>query len=153
MSDDGMKRPAPEAASTAITNKKTRAEIPRADFRVEPKLGRVPRFSSRKPAVKLSDTFTGFKKKQSLRENAAIALANVESGRWTVSNLHNSVNALYAAFHTGCGVTAKRPFDPVQTDAVSSLKACVEQITSHDTLTYPRLSRRPPPPNPHAPPP
>ena len=33
------------------------------------------------------------KKKNSLRENCAVAKANVESGLWTVSNLHNSVNA------------------------------------------------------------
>ena len=43
-----------------------------------------------------------------------------------MSNLHNSVNALYASFHTGTGATAKRPFDAEQTDAVSSLKAWIE---------------------------
>lgn len=72
-------------------------------FRIEPILGRVPRFTSRKPVEKLADTRTGFKKKNTLRENAAAALEGVESGRWTASNLHNSVNALYATFHTGCG--------------------------------------------------
>ena len=98
----------------------------KAAFRVEPILGRVPRFTSRKPVEKLTDTRTGFKKKNTLRENAAAALEGVESGRWTASNLHNSVNALYATFQTGCGATAKRPFDAVQTDAVSSLKAWIE---------------------------
>ena len=114
------KRAAPAASADS-----KRAKVV-AELRVEPSLGRVPRYTSRKPAAKLTDTRTGFKKKNSLRENCAVAKANVDSGRWTVSNLHNSVNALYASFHTGTGATAKRPFDAVQTDAVSSLKAWIE---------------------------
>ena len=113
---------AKRAAPAASADSRKRAKVV-AEFRVEPSLGRVPRYTSRKPAAKLTDTRTGFKKKNSLRENSAIAKANVESGRWTVSNLHNSVNA---SFHTGTGATAKRPFDAVQTDAVSSLKAWIE---------------------------
>ena len=96
------------------------------DLRVEPVLGIIPLFTSRKPAVKLADTRTGFKKKLSLRQNCVIAETNVESGRWTASDLHNSVNALYASFRTGTGATATWPFDAVQTDAVSSLKAWIE---------------------------
>ena len=117
---------AKRAAAAASADSRKRAKAKEAELRVEPSLGRVPQFTSRKPAAKLADTRTGFKKKNSLRENCAIAKGNVESGRWTVSNLHNSVNALYASFHTGTGATAKRPFDAVQTDAVSSLKAWIE---------------------------
>ena len=87
------KRAAPGASSESLDRKRAKAKV--AELRVEPSLGRVPRYTSRKPAAKLADTRTGFKKKNSLRENCAIAKANVESGRWTVSNLHNSVNALY----------------------------------------------------------
>ena len=112
-------------AAPAASSDRKRAKVAEL-LRVEPRLGRVPRYVSRKPAAKLADTRTGFKKKNSLRENCAIAKGNVDSGRWTVSNLHNSVNALFASFHTGTGATAKRPFDAVQTDAVSSLKAWIE---------------------------